>query len=122
MGYCRLKGGCKFDHPNISSTFVLFTTSMTFCVCHFLMLERFLFQRAECNLNFDLYKIVFCFQIHKSIPIIEHNKMKPKKFSTQGWFNPQLGTLCCNWGLGKYHDVENSHLVTDYEHNLSLLN
>ena len=52
--------------------------------------EQFLFQRAERNLNFDQYKIVFYFQIHKGIPIIEHNKMKPKKFSTQGWFNQPI--------------------------------
>ena len=36
--------------------------------CKFLFIEPFLFQRAECNLNLDLYKIVLCFQILKGIP------------------------------------------------------
>ena len=52
-----------------------------------LIYRAILFQRAECNLNFDLYKIVFCFQINKDIPISEHTRMKPKIFSMQGWFN-----------------------------------
>ena len=34
----------------------------------------------------------------------------------------QLGALCCNLELRKYQEVESSHLVTDYKHNLSLLN
>ena len=50
-------------------------------------LERFLYQRAECNLYFDFYKIVFCFQIHKSKSIIEHTRLKPMKLSTQVWLN-----------------------------------
>ena len=54
---------------------VLLTWQSTF------YMEPFLFQRAECKLNFDLYKIVFCFQIHESIPTNEHNRMKPKKFN-----------------------------------------
>ena len=52
--------------------------------------EQFLFQRAECNLNFDLHKIVFCFHIHKGIQIIEHTKMKPKKLSMPGCFNQSI--------------------------------
>ena len=50
-------------------------------------LEQFLFQQAECNPNFDLYKIVFCFQIYKDIPLCEHTRLEPKKFSMQGWFS-----------------------------------
>ena len=42
----------------------------------FQSIKRFLFQRAQCNLNF-----VFCFQISKIIFIIEHTRLKPKKFS-----------------------------------------
>ena len=34
----------------------------------------------------------------------------------------QKGTLCCIRELQKYLEVESSHLVTDYKHNLSLLN
>ena len=34
----------------------------------------------------------------------------------------QLGALCCNLELSKYQEVESSHMVTDYKHNLSLLN
>ena len=36
--------------------------------------------------------------------------------------NAQLGTLCCNWELGIYHELESSHIVSHYKHNLSLLN
>ena len=36
-------------------------------------------KRVECN----LYKIAFGFQIYKGIPINEHIRMKPNKFSTQ---------------------------------------
>ena len=32
----------------------------------------------------------------------------------------QLGTLCCNWVLSKYQEVDSSNLVTDYKHNLKL--
>ena len=49
-------------------------------------IERFLFQRAEYNLNFDLHKIVFYFKIHKCIPTMEYTKLKPKTISTQGRF------------------------------------
>ena len=31
--------------------------------------------------------------------------------------NTRLGTICCNWELCKYKEVENSRLVTDYKHN-----
>ena len=54
--------------------------------CSLKKVERLLFQRAECNLNFDLHKFVFCFQIYKGIQISEHSRMKPKKLSTQGCF------------------------------------
>ena len=30
--------------------------------------------------------------------------------------------LCCNCGLGIYQEIESSHLVIDFKHNLSLLN
>ena len=43
-------------------------------------------KRVECN----LYKIAFGFQIYKGIPINEHIRMKPNKFSTQGWFNKSM--------------------------------
>ena len=52
--------------------------------------ERVLFQQAECNLNFNLHNNLLCFQIHKGIPSIEHTKMKPKTFSTQGRFNQSI--------------------------------
>ena len=48
--------------------------------------ERILFQQAECIISFDLYKIVFCFQIYKGKLISEHTRMKPKILSMQGWF------------------------------------
>ena len=35
-------------------------------------------------------------------------------------YTAQLGALCCNLELSKYQEVESSHLVTDYKHNLSL--
>ena len=38
------------------------------------------------------------------------------------YYNAQLGTLCCIWELSKYLEVESSHLVKDYKHNLSILN
>ena len=34
----------------------------------------------------------------------------------------QYVKLCCNCGLRRYQEIESSHLVTDYKHNLSLLN
>ena len=55
-----------------------------------LQLELFMFQQAECNLNFDLHKIVFFFQIYKGIQIIEHTRMKPNKLSPQGSISPSV--------------------------------
>ena len=30
--------------------------------------------------------------------------------------------LCCNCGLRRYQELASSHFVTDYKHNISLLN
>ena len=73
-----------------------------------LKVEQFLFQRAECNLNFNLHKILFCFQIQKGIQIIEHTRMKPKKLSTQGWFNSSMSIS----SYVIYDDVWKHHIFT----------
>ena len=36
--------------------------------------------------------------------------------------NAQLGALCCIRELSKYLEVEISNLVTDYKHNVSIIN
>ena len=33
------------------------------------------------------------------------------------WSNAQLRTLCYNWELSKYQEVDNNHLATDYKQN-----
>ena len=39
-----------------------------------MILERFLFQQSECNLSFEMYIFLFCFQIHKGLLNIEHTQ------------------------------------------------
>ena len=38
------------------------------------------------------------------------------------WVTAQLGALCCIKELRKYLEIDSSHLVTDYKHDLSIIN
>ena len=61
---------------------------------------------------------------------VSHELSQPQHFNTQVLTflillihtYKSMHKLCCNCGLRRYQEFESSHLVTDYKHNLSLLN